>query len=285
LLQTSDYLEAVQTELTRIVAKLLEGIEQHQAAEEAFRQYVSRSKQAEAVLVLAAFIARRQRIAEALDLCEDAWKTCSPVDVAVVSVGVVRMGGPLAANHVPRVESQLMSAIRSSQPPIWNELMVRLADLNDFQGRHQDAARIYRKILAQDQRNLVALNNLAWLLSFQSENRTEALALINSAIELAGPAAALLDTRAVVSLNMNRVQDALQDLNAALDETQAAAIYIHLAQAQLRANDGVAAKESFQQAKDNGFDSAKLHPLERPDYNRLIRRLNNPLKNGSQTNF
>jgi tetratricopeptide (TPR) repeat protein len=285
LLQTSDYLEAVQTELTRIVAKLLEGIEQHQAAEEAFRQYVSRSKQAEAVLVLAAFIARRQRIAEALDLCEDAWKTCSPVDVAVVSVGVVRMGGPLAANHVPRVESQLMSAIRSSQPPVWNELMVRLADLNDFQGRHQDAARIYRKILAQDQRNLVALNNLAWLLSFQSENRTEALALINSAIELAGPAAALLDTRAVVSLNMNRVQDALQDLNAALDETQAAAIYIHLAQAQLRANDGVAAKESFQQAKDNGFDSAKLHPLERPDYNRLIRRLNNPLKNGSQTNF
>ena len=285
LLQTSDYLEAVQTELTRIVAKLLEGIEQHQAAEEAFRQYVSRSKQAEAVLVLAAFIARRQRIAEALDLCEDAWKTCSPVDVAVVSVGVVRMGGPLAANHVPRVESQLMSAIRSSQPPVWNELMVRLADLHDFQGRHQDAARIYREILAQDQRNLVALNNLAWLLSFQSENRTEALVLINSAIELAGPAAALLDTRAVVSLNMNRVQEALQDLNAALEETQAAAIYIHLAQAQLRANDGVAAKESFQQAKDNGFDIAKLHPLERPDYNRLIRRLNDPLKNGGQTNF
>ena len=173
-----------------------------------------------------------------------------------------------------------MSAIRSSQPPIWNELMVRLADLNDFQGRHQDAARIYREILAQDQRNLVALNNLAWLLSFQSESRTEALALINRAIELAGPVAALLDTRAVVALNMNRVQEALQDLNAALEETQAAAIYIHLAQAQLRANDGGAAKESFQQAKDNGFDSTKLHPLERPDYNRLVRQLNNPLKNG-----
>src|SRR5205823_1551700 len=49
-------------------AALLVGLGQPDAAEEMYRESVARSKQPEAILVLAEFLARRDRLPEALEL-------------------------------------------------------------------------------------------------------------------------------------------------------------------------------------------------------------------------
>jgi tetratricopeptide (TPR) repeat protein len=271
-LAETDYVGALQGELIRITANFFESISDWDAAEAAYRNYVSRSPLAEAVLVRASFLARRNRIDEALDLCEAAAQSCPPYSVAQVSVGVVRVGKP-SREQISRVEERLMSAINKAEPTLAAALSISLADLRDSQERYADAKAIYRRLLEQNDRNIVALNNLAWLVSFDSVERETALSLINRAIQLVGPVPDLLDTRAVIQLNRDKPREAIADLEDALKEVAKAAIWYHLAVAQLKIGDKVAAADSFRKAEEAGFDPKSLHSLERTSYERLLKQM------------
>jgi hypothetical protein len=61
----------------------------------------------------------------------------------------------------------LLAALQKADSEVAGELSLALADLRDFQERYGDAAAIYRRLLELNDRNVVALNNLAWLVSFQ----------------------------------------------------------------------------------------------------------------------
>ncbi len=272
-LTEADYVGALQGELIRIAASYFESISEWDAADAAYRNYVSHSPLAEAVLVRASYLARRNRIDEALDLCEvAAAQNCPPYSVAQVSVGVVRVGKP-SREQISRVEDRLMSAINKAEPTLAAALSISLADLRDSQGRYDDAKAIYRGLLEQNSRNIVALNNLAWLVSFEPIERETALGLINQAIQLVGPVPDLLDTRAVIRLNLDRPREAIADLEDALKEVAKAAIWYHLAVAQLKIGDKVAAADSFRKAEEAGFDPKSLHSLERSSYQQLLKQM------------
>ena len=68
---------------------LLEELGEPAAAERLLREAVARSKNPQAVLVLARFLGRRGRAKDALDLCENAWKTCPPEAVSHTCVVVL----------------------------------------------------------------------------------------------------------------------------------------------------------------------------------------------------
>ena len=93
-------------------------------------------------------------------------------------------------------------------------LYLHLADLKDLQGDYDQAIFNCREALKLDDRNVVAMNNIAWLLAKRGK-ASEALDLINRAITLAGERAELLDTRATVQLALARTDEALKDLNDA----------------------------------------------------------------------
>ena len=79
---------------------------------------------------------------------------------------------------------------------------------------------------------VLALNNLAGILSFQPGKEKEALALIDHAVELAGAVPGLLDTRAVIRLNNGRADLALGDLRTAIAVSpQLADLHFHLRRA------------------------------------------------------
>ncbi|HLJ10862.1 MAG TPA: tetratricopeptide repeat protein, partial [Planctomycetaceae bacterium] len=264
--------EALRGELIRVTAGFFESIAEYQAAEEQFRLLVSTSQQPDAVLLLAAFLARRNRIDEALDICEAAASACRPETVGRVSVGVIR-AGTATPDQVGRVEQRLLKALEKAEPAVAAQLSISLADLRDFQERYADAAAIYRKLLDNNDRNIVALNNLAWLISYQPVDRDTSLSYINRAIQLIGPLADLLDTRAVIRLNLDRPREAIQDLEDALKEVANASIWYHLALAQLKIGDKPRAAESFRKAEDAGFDPKSLHSLERSGYEQLLKQL------------
>jgi cellulose synthase operon protein C len=275
-LVASDFIDGIQFEVRQVAAMLLESLDQFDAAEQLFRENAAldRKRDAGAELVLASYFARRKRVEEALEICARVADTTSAVRVARVSVGILRTGNG-SREQIARVEERLVQAIDASEGKDAVQLSMVLADLRDLQERYEDSIAIYRALLDKDGNNIVALNNLAWLLSFRPVEREVCLAMIDKAIKLRGPMADLLDTRAVIRMNLNKPGEAVQDLRDAYDEVSNASILFHLAQAQLRVGNTDAAAQAFRDAQAAGFDPKTLHPLERSGYEELIKGLGN----------
>jgi len=268
----SDVAELVQAEVIQQVASILEAYGQSGAAEETFRLYVSRVKpvRPDAGLVLAAFLARQKRIDEALEQCREVSQNAATPRMISVSMGVLRAGTP-NAEQIASVEKQILAALEQVMGPDAISLSISLADLRDLQGRYDETIAIYRSILDKDSNNLVALNNLAWMLSFMPGDRDVCLPLINRAIQLRGPMVDLIDTRAVILLNLNKTKDAMKDLDAAYEEVASPSILFHMAQAHLRAGNVASARDKYRQAEQSGFNPNSIHPLERPGFDELMK--------------
>jgi tetratricopeptide (TPR) repeat protein len=252
------------------IAALLEELGQLAAAEALDRDFVSRSPQPEAALVLVGFLARHGRLPEALDVCQRAEATCPPA--AVIAAGVAALAAaPFDEAQARRVELRLERALRTE--PRSAPLLFQLANLRSLQGRYQEAEALYRQSSQSDTSDSGPLNNLAWLLTLKEGKTAEALALIEQAIQRDGPAPHLLDTRAVIRLRAGQSAPAIQDLEEAIALAPSAARYFHLAQAYWQAKDRVAAAEAMRQAKAEKLSIDVLHPLERPDYQKLLDEL------------
>jgi Tfp pilus assembly protein PilF len=186
--------------------------------------------------------------------------------VARVSVAVLRNPGATPAQLLD-VEARLKAALtlRPEVPAV----TVFLAELYDLQGRQDEAVKTYRGVLRRDGRNVVALNNLAYLLAVGSGDLAEALELINRAIDLAGPVGQLLDTRAVVYLKQGQAGQAVADLQQALAQAASPGKHFHLAWAQHQAGNRAAAADAWRRATGAGLGEGSLHPLERPAFRRL----------------
>lgn len=277
----SDLLKNTQTDLFRVVAGLMEQIGQPKAAEETLRQYIERSEQPEAVLALAAFFARQNRLDEALDVCETAWAACPPIAVAQVAVASLRTANG-TKGQIQRVRDQLNAAIEKHRDTTAIDLTFQLADLEDQSGNYQECIALYRLILKQNNRHVIALNNLAWLLAFQAGQAKEGLDLINRAIGQYGPVGGLLDTRGSVYLALGRLKDALADFKVAVVELPQPAVYFHLAQAHLFNDDLKSAREAFEEARNRGFAESSLHPLELAGYKRFLAQIGGDSRQASR---
>lgn len=243
-------------------ARLLEELEQTDAAETLYRRYRKIASHPEDSLVVAEFLGRRGRLDEALDLAERAAPKCRPETFALFCGGIVRVKGA-ADPQWQRVERWLTAA--SARSPKSLTVLLALAQLRDAQARYADAQAIYRKILAADPRNVMAANNLAVLLALRRKG-PEALEWSRQAIEQAGPQAPLLDTRGTAYLSAGQVKPALDDLEEAVAQHPTAPRYFHLARAYRAAKDHGAALLAYRKAKKLGLQANHLHPLERAEY-------------------
>jgi tetratricopeptide (TPR) repeat protein len=236
-------------------AQILDELGQAQEAEKLYRRHVAAAKDPAGVLKLALHLADRRRVAEALDLCEGAWATCPPEEVAVTSVTALRAGagdGPQQARVQRRLEAALARAPRSSR------LLTSMAELQFLRGNFEEAVARYRQLLQTDGQDVVALNNLAYLLALHEGKTAEALRLIDLAIKTAGPSAVLLDSRAVIRLKGGQADAALDDLNRAILQAPSPTKYFHLAQAHRLKNDRAAARQALAKAQKLGLKPADL---------------------------
>jgi tetratricopeptide (TPR) repeat protein len=257
------------------VAALLEGLQEPEAAERLYRRYAEggRDKRPESVLVLAQFLARRQRVPEALDLCEGAWRTCPPAAVAQACLFVVSQGSA-DVGQLARVERWLRAAEKGPQSAA---VAAALAHVQNLQGRYDEAEATYRKAIAANARDprarAMALNNLAFLLTLRGGDGPTALDLVQRACQAGGPRPGFLDTRAVVRLKMGDSRQAIKDLDDAVAVAPSASVFFHLAQARDQAHDQSGARRAWEQAKALGLKASNLHPLERTAYDQLARQM------------
>jgi tetratricopeptide (TPR) repeat protein len=251
----------------RLVAGLLERLGDRAAgeAEAAYRRLVDELKKPDDLLLFAGFLGRRGRVDQALDLCARAGETGPPEAVAGASVAVLR-AGDANPRQTARVEAWLTATL-DKKPTVG--LQLDLANLRDYQHRYGDAMTVYRQVLAQDPGNVLALNNLAWLLALDARKPDEALELLRRAFEHGGATAGLLDTRAVILLERRQADLALKDLERAITLAPSASGYFHLAQAQQLARNREAAAAALRRARALGLQQRDLHPLQHPAYQQL----------------
>lgn len=237
------------------------------AAESRLRQWVAEA--ADRRLALAAFLGRQKREAEALEIYERCWGNGPSEAVAAGSVALISAPGADPA-LVARVEKSLEAALADGQPTAG--LLLATAQLRDVQRRYADAEELYRRVLAGQPDNVVALNNLALLLALQNRGGDEPLTLMGRAIDAAGPVSALLDSRGSVHVALAQPAGATTDLTEAIFDDPSAARYFHLAQAHDLAGNAASAREAWVKAVDAGLTEDSLHPLEQASYRGLAAR-------------
>lgn len=221
---------------------------------------------------------------EAIDLCEEVRKSDEHrIEADTAAVAIIHANKPSEAQPTKfaqwqkeraRVETNLKGAL--AKGPKDAALRLQLAELMEMEGKYAEVEKLCRDVLKDDEGNLVALNNLAWLLAHRRDQADEALRLANRAIERFGSRPELLDTRAVAQLNLGQLEPALRDLERVVYEAPTPLRLFHLSRAHERSRNAEQALAYLRQANEMGLTPQQLHPAERDEYQRvttdLIRR-------------
>jgi tetratricopeptide (TPR) repeat protein len=241
-------------------------------AEQAYRADMARNPNETArVLALIDFLARQDRPQEALDLCEPAVRTWRPEAVAMAGLAIYKAKSVTEPQR-RKVEAWLQEMVH--QKPDNLVLNTKLADLRTLQGNYPEAEAIYRRSLGANRDNVEALNNLAWQLALREDNPEEALKLVDRALDIAGPNPTLLDTRAVVLMQLNQGDKAVEALREAVSSQPDKPIrYFHLARAYQMTNAPTKAREALERSKALGLNEEIIDPLERETYRKLWREI------------
>jgi tetratricopeptide (TPR) repeat protein len=231
-------------------------------------------------LLLASLHGRLGNYQEGVDLCYQVKAKGYREEAYGAAIGLLRAGKPAAGQaaklqrwhqQAARIEESLRHAIDAETGNIM--LRLQLADLMELLGRSDGVESLCRSILALDANNLVALNNLAWLLAGQVGKEQEALGLIQRAIQQHGGRPELLDTRAVVHLSLGNAAQAVKDLEAVVRAAPTPSRYFHLTRAHLLAKNAPQALAALQRANDLGLDVQRLHPNDQAVYPRVVDEL------------
>lgn len=252
----------------RSVATLCEELDLNSAAENILRRHAKLAGHPESILTVATFLGKQSRYSEALEICQKAKETASPLAVGVTIVNVVSLGTPS--------ERDLESALNLFKEILKTDsgssrLQIAYAGLLTVANHLDDSEAVYHQLLLRSPDNIAVLNNLSWLLAMRKKSVPEALALIDHAISVAGPHDELLDTRAVILTRMGKAQDAIPILQEALQEEAMDAYYLHLAQAYLAIGEKSNAMDAMEQAFEAGLTLEHLHRLEHPGYHSAVK--------------
>ena len=261
------------------LAVMAEALGRFELAEKLYQGIVNRWPDLpQGKMSLIAFLGRRGRVKDALDLCEPLWKAArEPEVLARLSLGVLFAASNSKAPNskdpaqISRVANWLEQAVAKN--PKSTTLLLGLGNLREQQARYPDAEDLYKRTIANGDRGGISHNNLAWLMALKDRNGTAALEYINQAIGLKGRMPAFLDTRGIIYLTTGDKERAIQDLKDAVAGDPAPDKLFHLAQAYLEVHDKEKAKQNLEKAKSKGLVPSKLHPLEIPAYGKVVAEL------------
>lgn len=238
-------------------AALMENLGFPKAADKLFERYARAAKAG--VLARAGFLGRQHRVDEGLDSLERDWDQLPLLPLMQAGVLLVRaQGANASSDHLDRVAEWFAKAER--QDPESAPLRLLHADLLSLAGRDDEAAAIYRDLLARKDlpslQAAIIANNLAFLLA-RPDTASEAEKLIDAALAELGPSPDVLDTRGVVLLAAGKTDEAIATLQDAV-LVPSAAKYLHLACALAAGQRVDEARKALAEAKALGLDPPTL---------------------------
>lgn len=223
----------------------------------------------EAVTQMAALLAFHGEVQQAFEELERQKVRLSPAALATAGVAVLR-SGHASPRQFQTVKTWIDEALVAM--PEAMALKLNLGELHALRQDFATAEQVYRDVLKTDPKNLVALNNLAWILAPRPESADQALKYADRAIELYGATGEMLDTRARILISAGKYERAVADLNDAIGQGGTPLRFFHLALAQLRMQRPDDAVRTFREARARGLDPKSIHPNDLPTYKALSTR-------------
>jgi len=221
----------------------------------------------EAVGAWASLLAIGGQPEKAFEELERRQQRMSATDLAVGGMRVLRGGVP-TEKHFQTVNGWLMKAVVEQPKSV--SLHLHLAEWHTLQGQYDAAAKAYRRVLELDANQVVALNNLAWILAADPATAAEALQISDKAVRQSGSNAELLDTRARILISARRFPEAKQSLQEALTVSQTGLRYFHMALWNAKQDRRAEASRVFGEAVNRGLDPKAIHPADQGAYRELL---------------
>ena len=158
------------------------------------------------------------------------------------------------------------------------EAMNSLAMLLQITGRFEESAQLYQKIIALQPDNVIAINNLAWILCEEQGKFEQALELAHRGLKISPDYIDLIDTRGVVYYQLGKFDRAVQDFTRCLKlypdgESPATASYLHLGRALAKLGQKSEAVENLRKALDLNTEIGGLSVAENAEAQRLVKEL------------
>lgn len=217
----------------------------------------------EAVVGIAGLLGSEGRIAEAIAEI-DRHSRYMPVRVkALAGLASLRSGGATERQYA-QVRTWLDDALRADSDSV--PLKLNDAEFRTLQQDYTGAAADYEAILKREPRNVVALNNLAWIHAADPTAATKSLELLERATREAGLTGDLLDTRARARISLKQLPQADRDLAEAMTQEATALRWFHRAILRLAEGDRTEALAAFREAKKRGLDVKLIHPADLPTF-------------------
>lgn len=210
-------------------------------------------------------LARRGRVAEALDACRPAIESDSDEDrrgAAEVATDLA-LAPEVTTADMARAAAIVETALKRA--PMDYPILVMAAMLRHAQTRYEEEAGLYRLALQIHPGDTLSSNNLAWVLSEGLGRPKEALPLLDDVIRRKGRLGWILDTRGVVLTRLGRPDEAIQDLKEAGGESPSPSTLFHLARASLKANREQDYQKFRDKARRSGIDPKDVDVAERSE--------------------
>ncbi|MEX0724832.1 MAG: tetratricopeptide repeat protein [Planctomycetaceae bacterium] len=223
----------------------------------------------EAKVGLAGLHIRRREYDAAIDIYEQVLSRQANPPVVGALMNLTK-SEPLSAAQIERIRTIVDGHLATNLTPA---MKWQLASWQDGQGQNTEAIETYRALLAENEKSVIAMNNLAWLLALDKSNIDEAKALVERAMQIAGPISDLLDTRGVIEILAGEFPQAIATLEAAVVENDSASRRFHLALAFAGTDNLDAARFHMDEANRLGLKEIALDDQEVLLYRSLQERL------------
>jgi predicted Zn-dependent protease len=236
------------------IGKLYSSIGAHAEAENWFRRLIELTPNGY-VPVVQTLLAQEKR-EEAIELCLRISNNKPTPEMAIL-IAQVMTATDEPIDELPEAQAAIESAMQDHDENI--DLFHAEAVRRASQGQYDDAIELFRRILAKDPNNVLALNNFATVLAERPNQRGEALQHIQRAIEIAGRKPSLLDTQGTILLKIGQTDESIACLEEATAGGAAdARYYLHLAAAYQQAQRSSDAQRMLTEARAFGLEKFVL---------------------------
>jgi tetratricopeptide (TPR) repeat protein len=215
----------------------------------------------EVMVAIAGLLTHDGRSEQAFAKIEKHSKLLPPRVKVLAGLSALRAGNTTEA-QLRTVQSWLDTA--KSEEPGSIAVLLHEGELLTLQRETAAAERVYQVVLDLDDQNVVALNNLAWLLATRADTAPRSLGLVQQAIRVVGQTGSLLDTRARAKITLKQYDEAEQDLSDALkgERTPLRLFHLALLQSKRTPDQSQEARATFHEAKKRGLSETLVHPYD-----------------------
>jgi tetratricopeptide (TPR) repeat protein len=218
----------------------------------------------EALIAIAGVLSADGRAAEGFARIEQSARYLTVRGRALSGLAVVRSGA--SPTQLDTVEKWLKACLDEDPESI--PMKLNNAEFLSLRQDLKGATAVYEEVLKKDPGNVVALNNLAWILAAEAPTADRARELVARATREVGLTGDLLDTRARVEITLKQFEQAERDSREAIRQEPTPLRWFHLAvtmHSQSPPRKDEAAK-AFAEARARGLDPKGIHPADLPVY-------------------